>query len=152
MRKRAVSGHKGELPPFLVAKSLKPFISSELRTLVSSPTKYKDPRGGPIRIGFEATVLPKICDVWLAVHEKKALTTIQKPVAERAEILMRGLAHVGIIALVDEATGYQEIRDRGALNKIWTGSCLLSRLSGLSVSQMSSTRKFSDSEVGNGKE
>lgn len=31
---------------------------------------------------------------------------------------MRGLAHVGIAALVDEATGYQEIRDRKALQAI----------------------------------
>lgn len=117
-RKRAASRHAGDLPPFLVAGSLKPFISSELSTLVSTPTKYKDPRGGPIRIGFEATALPKICDVWLKARDHKALTKIQQPVAERAEILMRGLAHIGIIALVDEATGYQEIRDRNALNKI----------------------------------
>ena len=46
MRKRAASKHKGDLPPFLVAASLKPFISNELSTLVSGPTKYKDPRGG----------------------------------------------------------------------------------------------------------
>ena len=118
MRKRAASKHKGDLPPFLVAESLRPFISNDLSTLVSAPTKYKDPRGGPIRIGFEATVLPKICDVWLKARDQNALTKIQGPVAERAEILMRGLAHVGIIALVDEATGYQEIRDRNALNKI----------------------------------
>ena len=31
---------------------------------------------------------------------------------------MRGLAHIGITALVDEATGYQEIRDRQALQQI----------------------------------
>jgi hypothetical protein len=31
---------------------------------------------------------------------------------------MRGLAHIGIIALVDEATGYQEVRDRLALQAI----------------------------------
>jgi hypothetical protein len=36
----------------------------------------------------------------------------------KAEILMRGLARVGVIALVDEATGYQEIRDRFALQQI----------------------------------
>jgi hypothetical protein len=46
------------------------------------------------------------------------LTTIQKPVADRAEILMRGLAHIGIIALVDEATGYQKDRARDALARI----------------------------------
>ena len=39
-------------------------------------------------------------------------------IAARAEILVRGLATVGIIALVDEVTGYQEIRDRNELNKI----------------------------------
>jgi len=42
----------------------------------------------------------------------------QKLIAERAEILLRGLAHVGIIALIDEATGYQTIRDREALQAI----------------------------------
>jgi hypothetical protein len=31
---------------------------------------------------------------------------------------VRGLAHVGIIALVDEATGYQEVRDKLALQAI----------------------------------
>ncbi len=31
---------------------------------------------------------------------------------------MRGLAHVGIIALVDEATGYQNLRARRALEEI----------------------------------
>ena len=112
------SKHTGELPLFLVAKSLEPFISKELRTLVSKPYKYKDPRGGPTRIGFEATIAPKLCDVWLEAQENGALTKIQEPVAKRAELLMRGLAHVGIIGLVDEATGYQEIRDRKALHQI----------------------------------
>lgn len=39
-------------------------------------------------------------------------------VAKKAEILVRGLATIGIIALVDEATGYQDIRARKALNQI----------------------------------
>lgn len=118
MRKRAEDEHAADLPPFLVAESLKSFISDDLRTLVSNPHKYKDPRGGPVRIGFEAILLPKVCDVWLKAREAAALTKIQKPVAKRAEILMRGLAHVGIIALIDEVTGYQEIRDRLALQAI----------------------------------
>lgn len=118
MRKRAENEHAGHLPPFLVAESLKKFISNDLSTLVSNPRKYKDPRGGPIRIGFEATFLPKVCDVWLKAREAGALTKIQKPVAERAEILMRGLAHVGIIALIDNVTGYDAVRDHLALQKI----------------------------------
>jgi len=39
-------------------------------------------------------------------------------IAEKAEILFRSFAHVGIVALVDEATGYQYIRDRDALQAI----------------------------------
>ena len=36
----------------------------------------------------------------------------------QCEILAPALARVGIIALIDEATGYQEIRDRQALQQI----------------------------------
>ena len=36
--------------------------------------------------------------------------------ALRAEMLVRALAKVGIIALVDEATGYQDIRDQDTLH------------------------------------
>jgi hypothetical protein len=45
--------------------------------------------------------------VWLRALDARALTKIQLPVADRADILMRGLAHTGIIALVDEVTAYQ---------------------------------------------
>jgi P63C domain len=117
-RQRASDEDSGDLPFFLIAKSLKPFISEELRTLVVTPRKYRDPRGGPIRIGFDATSLPKVCEVWLRARDAKALTKIQLPVAERADILMRGLAHTGIIALVDEATGYQRDRASDALARI----------------------------------
>ena len=42
----------------------------------------------------------------------------QQQIAYRAEILMRELAHVGIVALVDEATGYLENRNRKSLQEI----------------------------------
>ena len=117
-RQRGGDDDNGELPPFLVAKSLRDFISNDLRTLVATPRKYRDPRGGPLRIGFEATLLPKICEVWLRARDANALTKIQIPVADRADLLMRGLAHTGIIALVDEVTGYQYDRSKEDLQKI----------------------------------
>jgi hypothetical protein len=118
MRKRNSEEHAGDLPPFLVATSLQPFISDDVRTLVSSPKRYKDPRGGPARIGLDATLIPKVCEVWLKARDASALTKIQKPVAYRAEVLMRGLADVGIVALVDEATGFQRDRAKDALAAI----------------------------------
>jgi hypothetical protein len=117
-RQKGADEDTGDLPPFLVAKSLKPYIPEDLRTLVSQPQKYRDPRGGPIRVGLEASLLPRVCEVWLKARDNNGLTKIQGPVAARAEILMRGLAHTGIIALVDEATGYQRDRAKDALARI----------------------------------
>ena len=114
-RQKLKSDHCGNPPFFMIAKSLKPYIDSDLSTRVSKPIRYRDPRGGPIRVGMEATLLPRLCDVWLKARDADALTKIQIQVADRADILIRGLAHTGIIALVDEATGYQEVRHKEAL-------------------------------------
>jgi hypothetical protein len=118
MRKMRSMEDSGGLPPFLVAGTLQPFISEDLRTLVAAPIKYRDPRGGSSRFGYPAVLLPRLCEVWLKARQAGALTKIQEPVALRAEILTRALANTGIIALVDETTGYQEDRAKDALSKI----------------------------------
>ncbi len=68
--------------------------------------------------GYKAEVLPKVCDIFLQAREKRLLPHNQQHIADRAEILVRGLAQTGIIALVDEATGFQAIRDKEALQAI----------------------------------
>jgi len=108
----------GNLPFYMGAKSLIPFISSDLLALVKEPIQYHHGQGGGVAHGIEASVLPAVCDVWLKAREAGALTEPQKVVAQKAEILMRGLAHIGVVALVDEATGYQEVRDKLALQSI----------------------------------
>jgi len=42
----------------------------------------------------------------------------QQHIAERVEVLVRGLATVSIIALVDKAKGYQRLREKRALATI----------------------------------
>jgi hypothetical protein len=96
------------LPAFLTAKNLKPFIPEEL-FVTSSQIEFRTLSG--IRaFGYSADLLPLVCGVFL--DAKGVLTHNQKPIAEQALLLVRGLAHVGIIALVDEATGYQYERPR----------------------------------------
>jgi len=56
--------------------------------------------------------------VYLQARDNNDLLKSQEKFARACDVLMRGLAHVGIIALVDEATGYQDIRARDALAKI----------------------------------
>lgn len=104
------------LPAFLTAKNLKPFISKELE-VTSSQIEFKPLRGARA-FGYPADLLPKVCDVFLDAKQSGALLSGQTHIAEQAQIIIRGLAHVGIVALVDEATGYQEVRDRKALQAI----------------------------------
>jgi hypothetical protein len=104
------------MPVFLTAKNLKPFITNELQ-VASSQMIFK-PLKGARAFGFPAELLPKVCEVFLKARDAGVITLGQKHIAEKADILIRGLARVGITALVDEATGFQEIRDRLALQKI----------------------------------
>jgi hypothetical protein len=104
------------LPAFLTAQNLKPFIPKDLE-VTSSQIEFK-PLRGRRAFGYPAELLPKVCDVFLDAEKAGALLAAQKHIAERVHLLIRGLAHVGIIALVDEATRYQEVRDRLALHAI----------------------------------
>jgi len=54
----------------------------------------------------------------LAARQVGTLDIQQHKLAARCEILMRSFARVGIIALVDEVTGYQHIREKRALATI----------------------------------
>ena len=117
-RARRASKESGgaPVPLFLAPNNLKPFISLDLIDGPLKPIRYSV--GERVYVGFEATILPAVCDVWLKARDAKALQTQQLDKAKKAEILMRGLAHVGIIALIDEATGFQDTRARDALAKI----------------------------------
>lgn len=104
------------LPIFLASKNLKPFISNELLDGPLKPIQYRS--GDAVVEGYAAEALPEICNVWLSAREAGALNAQQRDRAQFAEIIVRALANVGIIALVDEATGYQETRDKEALQAI----------------------------------
>lgn len=71
--------------------------------------------GGPLATGYEATLLIEICDLYLAAREAGNLSRRQAGLAEMAEIIVRATAKLGIIALIDEATGYQAVRSKQAL-------------------------------------
>ena len=106
-----------DLPHFLSFKSIIPFIDRHLGNLQSIVVKYKTP-GGSTANGIKAEIIPKICEVWLDADKSGKLGARQKKIAQKAEILIRALAHIGIIALVDEATGFQDKRVKNALETI----------------------------------
>jgi hypothetical protein len=63
-------------------------------------------------------VLADRCDAVLAAWRAGNLTYHQARIADQCEMLVWSFARVGIIALVDEATGYQRQRAKDALSKI----------------------------------
>lgn len=114
--RRAAQENGALLPLFLAPPVLIPFIPEDLYDGPLKPIVYRMGRG--MMTGYNAELLPAACDVWLKAREAGALQKQQLDKAQQAEILMRGLATIGILALVDEATGYQDVRDRLALQTI----------------------------------
>ncbi|MFN7569898.1 MAG: P63C domain-containing protein [Betaproteobacteria bacterium] len=113
------SGQKpgSRMDRFLGTKSLRPLIYK-----THSPDHFAPVRmryEGHVINGYRAEVLPDICEAMLEARDAGMLDTPrQRTIAKQCEILMRGFARVGIIALIDEATGYQRDRARDALAKI----------------------------------
>lgn len=104
------------LPPILRVKALRPFIDDKLIEM-AQPLVFITPSGMKAN-GYRAELLPLLCEAWLSARAAGELHPRQEPIAQAAEIVVRGLARVGIIALVDEATGYQATRARDALAQI----------------------------------
>jgi hypothetical protein len=110
-------GSGDRLTRFIHSKSLKKYVPDELANVIIEPIKFRSPAGA-LAYGYEATVLANICESVLEARQKGKLNYQQEHIATRCEILMRGFARVGIVALVDEATGFQDYRSRQALEEI----------------------------------
>jgi P63C domain len=91
--------------------------SRDLAARANSPIRFVMPGGG-IADGYDAKILPDICAVLIEAGQKGKLGARRAHLAERAAILQHGFATLGIIALVDEATGYQEHRRTDSLARI----------------------------------
>jgi hypothetical protein len=117
-RKRAKQENEGvdPLPAFLNIDKLKTHIEHVFKDAALLPIKYKE--GRKVLTGYPADMLPKICEVWLRARDAGDLIKAHHVKSVQADIIMRGLAHIGIVALVDEATGYQQERDKDELHKL----------------------------------
>ena len=105
------------LPVYLSANNLNMFIDNDLELALREPLIYL-PKTGRKGYGLKAKLLPQICNVFLKARDDRALHPSQFHIARQADLLMRGLAEIGIIALIDEATGYQNERAKRALAEI----------------------------------
>ena len=66
--------------------------------------------------GYNAEMLVDICEGMLEARNQGLIKTARQGiVAAQCELILRGLAKTGIVALIDEATGYQNLRPSDAL-------------------------------------
>lgn len=120
-KRKAAKNSKELMPEYLSTNNIQQFIGEALKVKLLKSISYA-PKTGNIgeksATGFPAEILPEICDVWIKANASGKLTESQKTVASNAYRLLKGFATVGIIALVDEVTGYQYDRERDELQKI----------------------------------
>ena len=110
-----------DLPFFLQAEALKPFISDDLMQS-TTPIFYRTKSGGK-GVGYDARLLPLVAEVYLRfrdseLKERGEIPSRYERMIGAADVLVRALANIGIIALVDEATGFQRHRAEDALATI----------------------------------
>lgn len=101
---------------YLNQKSLKPFIFKDKTSDHYAPIICYD--GNKQINGYEASTMVDLCDGILEARKHIPLSPRQSIIADQCEILVRSFAKIGLIALIDEATGYQKEREHFELQKI----------------------------------
>lgn len=75
--------------------------------------------GAPPGLGYPAELLPKICAAITDRALEGRLHHKQQHIAAQARRIEKALANVAIVALIDEATGYQKLRAPDALSRLF---------------------------------
>lgn len=111
-----VNMRDADTPFMLRGAAFEPYLTSEVLEM-AKPIPFRTPHGGRA-YGFRAELLTVVCELYQRAEDDGTLTANQRATAKQARVLTRALAFVGIVALVDEATHYQERRTKDALAEI----------------------------------
>ncbi|BCX79231.1 P63C domain-containing protein [Campylobacter sp. 19-13652] len=115
-------GGSGALLRNLKASWIQPFLSDQLKIwILGADTKSLEKISGvsgPRFIPFEAELFVDVCKAYVMADSKGILNESQKAIAKRLLHIMSAFAKVGIVALIDEITGYQNQREQDELQKI----------------------------------
>lgn len=112
---KAISGDEnGKLVDYIGVKSLENYLDS--RKISEEIIEFNVPGIPNLAKGISAESFLDICSAYVAALSGGAkLTQKQTSTAVNCSILLSACAKTGLIALIDEATGYQYVRDSDAL-------------------------------------
>ena len=104
----------GNLGEYIGVSALKPFINKDI--VLGETIEYTIPGTQFRGRGISAERFLEVCQAYVSALQADALTSDrQREIAINCSILLASCAKVGLIALIDEATGYQEVREEDAL-------------------------------------
>jgi len=86
-------------------KGIQSVLSEKVLQKIENPISFYTMRG-ELADGYEAETLIEVCDSLIDARNLGRLSSSQYFLSIQAEIIVRSAAKIGIIALVDEATGY----------------------------------------------
>ena len=101
---------------FIKIDGLSPYFYAEKNNIVEqlqNPIKFKRNNAGgsqSMTYGYDATLLIDICSA--IIDANRAGVYADNNLVAHADIIIRAVAKTGIIALVDEATGYNRAKER----------------------------------------
>lgn len=112
---RAISGDEnGKIADYIGIKALSPYISAS--RIMDSIVEFNIPGTQFTAKGIAAETFLDICSAYVsAMSDGATLTEKQYRTAVNCSILLTACAKTGLIALIDEATGYQYARESDAL-------------------------------------
>lgn len=105
------------LSQFASGERISKFLDPKAFAAFSDPIKIKKPNGQEV-LAFEAERFPELCQAVVEAARFGVLQDQQLFVAHQCEVILAALQRIGIIALVDEATGFQKFREEDELQKI----------------------------------
>jgi len=86
-------------------KGLGSVMAADVREKIDNPLIFKT-LTSDLGHGYDATILIDICDTIIEAAKANKLGAGQESLALQAEIIIRASAKLGIVALVDDATGF----------------------------------------------
>jgi hypothetical protein len=102
---------------FVSRERIKPFISNELLERIRNPVRFRI--GNNVANGYTSDTLIDIAEAVIAADNSPAgLQKQQAAIAYQCRIITSALTRIGLVALIDEATGHQTKRDKDALQQL----------------------------------
>jgi len=107
------------LKKYINSSPITPFLEIGIIEKFNNPIRFHRPAAGgsqSMTYEYEVTILIDVCEAIIKANENRQ--NVPENIVKSAKVILIAVAKVGIIALVDEATGYQYDRERQELQAI----------------------------------